>query len=399
MPVAPFSDCAVYDLLARNISAGQGYAFEPGKPSAFWAVGTSAVLAAVYKVFGHGFGYGPMVVLNVLVGVATVWLAMELSRRWFGARAGLATGFLLAVWPGQIEFTTLLASELLFNFCVMAALYAESRDCWRPGIRATATGTALAAACYVRPLALLLPAALAWCRLAGPGRRRPMAVLAEAAAVAAVMAALIAPWTIRNARAFGRPVLISANGGSNLWMGNNPNSHGLYMSLPTEVDGMGELERDELLGRRAKQYIRENPGVFAVGLVRKLMLTHEVETIGVIWNREGLTRAFGPGALPPLYSVSNIYWRGAVALALIGAGAALARLGVMRWLGLPPLVLWVYFAAVHAVIVGGDRYHYPSVPMIAAFAGLGVATLLELAGAWRSRARFQDVADCDLVHA
>lgn len=378
VPVVPQSDCVIYDLMAKNIVSGQGYAFEPGKPSAYWPVGTSAMLAVVYKVFGHGFGHAPAVVLNILIGVATVWLTMELARRWFGAPAGLATGLLMAVWPGQIQFSTILASELPFNFCVMAALFIESRDRWRPEVRAVATGVALAAASYVRPLALMLPAIMVWCRLVGPEslRRRPVAVLIEAAAVVVVMAVLIAPWTIRNARAFGRPVLISTNGGPNLWMGNNPQSRGGYMPLPDEVIGMNEADRDKLLKDRAKQYILENPGAFGVGLMKKWILLHDRENIGVAWNQDGLIRVLGPGSLMPLKAVSSGFWWAAMLLAIAGAGASLARLGLFRWLGLTPWVLWLYFGGVHAVVVGGDRYHYPSVPMIAALAGLGATVLL-----------------------
>lgn len=377
VPVIPRSDCVAYDLLAQNIVSGQGYAFEPGKPSAYWPVGTSAMLAMVYKIFDHG--YGPVVILNILIGVATVWLTMSLTRHWLGARAGLAAGLLMAVWPGQIQFTTILASELPFNLCVMTALFIESRERIGPGVRAVLTGVALAGASYVRPLALLLPAILVWCRLVGPEarRRRPFAVLAEAVVVVIVMAALIAPWTIRNARAFGRPVLISTNGGANLWMGNNPESDGGYTPLPDEVRGMDEADRDELLKRRAKQYIVENPGVFVVGIAKKWILLHDRENIGVVWNREGLARVFGPGSLTPLKVISSGYWWGMLLLAACGVGAALSRLGVLRWLGLPPLVLWAYFAMVHAVVVGGDRYHYPSVPMIAALAGLGAVAILD----------------------
>jgi len=389
VPVEPFSDCGVYDQLARNIAAGQGYAFEPGKPTAFWAVGTSAVLAVVYKVFGHDYGYWPVVVLNVLVGVATVWLTMMLSRHWFGALAGLATGLLMAIWPGQIQFTTLTASAPLFNLCVVAALFVESRDRWSPGVRAVLTGVALAAASYVRPVSLLLPAILIWCRLVGPeaGRRRPLAVLAEAAVVVVVMAALIAPWTIRNAKAFGRPVLISTNGGPNLWMGNNPNSTGGYMPLPDEVEGMSEVDREEFLKSQAKEYILENPRAFVVGLAKKWVLLHDRENIGVVWNQEGLIRSFGPGSLTPLKVVSSGYWWGVMLLAFCGVAAALSRLGVVSCLGLAPLVLWGYFMAVHVVVVGGDRYHYPSVPMIAALAGLGAVAVLDRVRARRSKSQ------------
>ena len=60
------------------------------------------------------------------------------------------------------------------------------------------------------------------------------------AGAAAAIAATIAPWSIRNNAVFGEFVLLSTNGGPNLWMGNNPDSTGFYMPLPSSVDGLSE---------------------------------------------------------------------------------------------------------------------------------------------------------------
>lgn len=376
VPVSPISDSQAYDLLARNLAAGHGYVFEPGTPTAFWPVGTSAIYAALYKAFG--VGHGPIVGFNLAMSLAGVGLTMALARDWFGPRAGVATGLLLAVWPGEVEFSTILASELPYNAFVLLALFAEGRDHWRPAGRATLTGLALTAACYLRPTAMLLPGVIAWCRLVGPGSggRRPLAVVAETAAVAALMAALITPWAYRNYQAFGRPVLISTNGGAMLWMGNHPGSTGVYRDLPDWTEGYDEAERDEVLGRAARRHIRENPGLFVVMSASRLLVTHGRENIGVVWNEPGLIKTYGERVIFPLKVASTGYWWVALLLGLSGAWIAFRRLGLRRWLGLTPVALWGYYAAVHAVIIGGDKYHYPSVPFIASLGGLAVVVLL-----------------------
>ncbi|MGE3819426.1 MAG: hypothetical protein AB7I30_08325 [Isosphaeraceae bacterium] len=376
VPVEPTSDCFAYELLARNLAEGHGYGFAPGQPSAYWPVGTSAVYAVLQGVMGPERWHVGAVGLNLALGALTVWLSMTMTRDWFGPRAGLCAGLLMAFWPGQVEFTTLLASELPFNACVLLALFAEGRDRWRPWVRVMFTGLALASASYVRPLALPLPLILAWCRLVGPaaGSRTPRRVLLETAGVLAVMAVVIAPWTLRNARVLGRPVLISTNGGANLWMGNHPGSDGGYTELPPSVEALPEVQRDDLLGAEAKRFIREHPGTFARGALKKLVMTHDRENIGVVWNQPALSRKYGDRVLMPLKLLSTGYWWGALALGLVGAGVALRRLGILRASGLPPLALWGFFAAVHAVIVGGDRYHYPSVPFLAALAGLAIVS-------------------------
>ena len=379
VPVDPISDSKAYDLLARNLAAGHGYAFEPGRPSAYWPVGTSALYAALYVVFGSS--HTSIVVLNILIGTATVWLTTALASEGFGPRAGLVAGLLLALWPGQVEFTTVLASELPFNLAYLTALFVVTRPQLHPAVRVVLTGAALAAASYNRPIALLLPFVFAWVRLIGPGGPRPRSwrragpVLAEMAGMLVVMAALILPWSLRNARALGHPVPVSTNGGPNLWMGNNPSSKGDYMPLPDSVRGMDEVRRDKLLKEQAVAYIRQHPGAFVTRTLRKLVRTHERETIGVSWNVTGLERTFGSGVLTPLKFLSSAYWGTAVVLAIVGALAALRQQGMLLWLGQPAIVLWAYFGMLHAVIVAGDRYHYPCVPQIAALAGLGLVQI------------------------
>lgn len=379
VPVEPTSDCFAYEQLAKNLAAGQGYGFAPGQPSAYWPVGTPAIYAVLIRLLGPEGWHKGALGLNLLLGIVTVWLTMTLARDWFGPRAGLVAGLLLACWPGQIEFTTLLASELPFNVFVLLALFVEGKDRWPPRVRAGLTGLALALASYSRPLALALPVLLAWCRVVGPfsEARKPLAVLAETVGVLAVMAVLIAPWTLRNARVLGKPVLISTNGGANLWMGNHPGSTGGYADLPPKFEAMDEVPRDALLGAEAKRYIRENPSAFALGVLKKLAMTHDRENIGVVWNEQGLSGTYGDRVVLPLKLLSTAYWWGALLLGLGGLGVVFRERGPIKASGLLPLVLWAFFAGVHAVIVGGDRYHYPSVPFLAALAGLALIRLTD----------------------
>jgi len=379
--VVPISDSGAYDTLARSLARGDGYSFKPGEPTAFWPVGTSAFYALLYRTFG--VGYGPIVAVNVAVGATTVLLVMLLARHWFGDRAATAAGAILAVWPGQLQFTTVLASELLFNVAYVAGLAALVLPGVRPAGRVLAGGVALAAASYVRPIALPLPAVIAWVNLAGAWAagawswRRTVAILVESAGVVAIMAALIAPWTLRNDRLLGHPVLIATNGGVNLWVGNHPGTDGFYTSPPARVDHVDEVKYEALLGREATDYIRAHPGAFMLRTIVKILRIHERESIGVVWNAPGLERTYGRGVLMPLKIASLAYWWAALALALAGAAVLCLRLGPMILLTHPAPVLWIYFALLHGVIVAADRYHYPSVPVIAALAGLGFVSLCD----------------------
>ena len=61
-------------------------------------------------------------------------------------------------------------------------------------------------------------------------------------------------------------------------------------------------------------------------------------------------------------------------LGLAGVAFLLMRKGLWRMLFHPTVLLWGYFGSVHAVIVIQDRYHFPSIPLIAALAAFSLAS-------------------------
>jgi hypothetical protein len=76
--------------------------------------------------------------------------------------------------------------------------------------------------------------------------------------------------------------------------------------------------------------------------------------------------------------VSTAYWYAVLLAALAGMFLLLRREGLIRGFLDPAVLLWAYFAAVHAVVLSQDRYHMISTPMIAMLAGLALASLLSM---------------------
>ncbi len=370
LPVQPISDSAAYDQLAWNIASRGSYEWNNGDITAYWPVGTAFIYSILFRLFGHS--YGPIAALNVMIGTLSIALTMELARRWFSGRASLAAGALLAFWPSQIEFTTILASELPFNFMLLLALWLTSVAPIRSWpLRGLVTGISLAGASYIRPTALplvvLVAAALIW---SSKVKWQFLAQFVGAAIIA--MAVCVAPWTLRNERQLGARVLISTNGPANFWMGNNPNANGAYMPLPDDVAGMDEVARSKLLSDRAKQFVAMQPAHAAWLVVRKIIITHDRETIGVSWNEPALGAKLGNTGVKVAKAISTLYWWLALALAFT-AVAILTKREKIRGMFHPTVLAWGYFALIHGVTVGADRYHFPSIPFIAMLAG----TILE----------------------
>lgn len=371
IPVIPVSDSNAYDVFAQNIALGHGYCWKPGELTAYWAVGTSALYALLYGMFGHD--YMPIIILNILVGVGTIMLAMSLARRWLGDIPSVLTGWILALWPLLIQYTTILASELLFIFCILATFWLASMPSWKWFPRSVAAGVGLAAASYIRPVALLM-APLVFLYEASVHQRLARAIVACIIS-SIIMILLILPWSMRNQSVFDRFVLISTNAGSNFWMGNNPETTGDYMPLP-HVDITNEVDRDHYFKSQAWNYIRQYPMEFVARTIKKFILLHERESIGINWNQKGLVEKFGPNILLPLKLMSSFYWWLTLVFAVLGSILFINQKGWKETLSVPILTTWLYFTFVHAITVIGDRYHMPSIPFVAMLAAYGLGVIV-----------------------
>lgn len=370
VPVEPVSDSVLYDAFARSIAEGRGYAYPNGGPlTVYWPVGASAVYALLYTVFGTGSLVVP--VFQALLGALIVGSTWRLTARFLGRREAAWAAWLVALWPLLIEFTTILASELLFIALLLAALELWSSrrlpDLWR----AVGWGAWIAAATYVRPTAW--PLLVVFPLLAVAIERQWRSALLVFVISTLTAAALFAPWVQRNQKLFGQFVLVAANGGVNLWMGNNPASNGGYMDLPP-TPTLNEVERDRHFGREAVAFIRSEPLAYLKLAARRAVTTYDRESIGVVWNQPGLERRFGPWILTPLKALSSAYWWSLLLLGAVGVVQAVRR-GRAKTLW-PPLAALAFFAAVPVLTVAQDRYHVPLDPLLAFFAAFALNDFL-----------------------
>ncbi len=366
IPMEPVSDSAAYDIQAKNIWQHGVYGFEPEKPSAYWAVGTSAITTATYWILGDT--YLGVIGLNLLASLLLMVLVWRVGQQYFGDDAAACAVLLVALWPNLIFFTSILSSELYFMTLTLGGLFFWSREAGNRWVNLLLCGVIWGLACYVRPVILLFPGAMLIAALSQGGRAAALAAVKTAVSIALILL-IVSPWTARNAEVIGKGYTVSSNFGPNLWMGNNPDTTGGYMPLPAEVKGMSEMEREEYLNAEAKAYIKAEPGLFAKRVAKRLVDLHSRETIGVVWNGDAIKRMVGDGGIFVLKAVSSLYWIALVFMAIIGL--------LVLWKNLrfgalfhPIFGGWAYFTAVHAIIVSGDRYHMPSAPFVALLAGV-----------------------------
>ena len=287
--------------------------------------------------------------------------------------------------------------EWLLALLILAVLAQLAAVGGKTGLRAAFGGGLLLglAALGRASLLLFVPGALLWLGLGGATRagdrgRRAGWILAYAAGLAAA----IAPVAVRNAVVGRDRVLITSNGGLNLFIGNNPIGRGTYMPLDqvaraagvtdiaidvswmiTDPSGRSVAEAalkrplrpsevSAFYTRRTLDYLRADPGRALRILGRKLLL---------FWNATEIAQIEDPALyrdLVPLLKAPLVSFGVAGPLALAGLSLALAGERRRRLL-LLTLFVAAFVLSVVAFFVTA-RYRAPGVPVLLLLAAFAV---------------------------
>jgi 4-amino-4-deoxy-L-arabinose transferase-like glycosyltransferase len=241
------ADQISYHTLAQQILAGKGFTFpvdwwpatRAGEPTAHWSYLYTFYLVGVYTLFGvHALA--ARLIQAAMVGILHPLLIYWLGKRLFGARAGLLAAALTAGYIYFIYYAASLMSEPLYITAILAVLYFSVRlvsvqpggDSKNQVWLAVGLGVCLGCALLLRQLfMLLIPFLFLWMLWV-----RGWKVFWRLALAGAVVAAMIAPFTIFNTMRFQRFVLLNTNAGYAFFWGNHP-FHGTHFIpiLPNEI--------------------------------------------------------------------------------------------------------------------------------------------------------------------
>ena len=188
-------------------------------------------LGIIYRLFGAD-PWAPRIIQAVL-GSLNCGLLFVIGRTAFNRRVGIIAGFAGAFYWSFAYFDAELLSPVLIVFFTLLLVVGLLRASSRGGraLLWLTNGIVLGLSAITRPdILILAPAILAWivvlCR---PVWRRTATY--ALCFVAGCMVPIL-PVTIRN-YAVGRDlVMITANGGVNFYIGNNPGADGMSASIP-----------------------------------------------------------------------------------------------------------------------------------------------------------------------
>lgn len=360
-------DGAIYHRTAVRLAAGLGFVDTwndrpPYHPTAFYPVGYPAALGFLYRLFGaHAWVAG---MLNVLSAGVCALLISHFARRASGRLAGHLAPAFFAFTPGAVVYTSAFMTEPLSAALLTASLgtaihHARTGRLWS----ACATGILLGAGGLVRPPALLIAPVIAVC--ATPAWS-PRAIVRVVAVVGIACACVVLPWTARNCCELDGCALVSVNGGSNLWIGADPEAHGGYRDL-RHGEGcdrvFGEVAKDRCYMARAVARIRSHPWRWLALAPEKMSQLLAFETTPVSYLRSATGGEAFATTADAMYRMMTAVHRMLLLLALAGSLPARGeprRSRVIRVVTGAVLAL----AAVHVVFFGVDRYHFVFTPLV-----------------------------------
>jgi len=357
------------EQIATNLIEGRGFLYvnhgmvyrsycEPMYP--FFA-------AAVYLVTGHSFAV--LVVLQLIIASATVWIAGRAAT--MAARdpaVGAVTTLLLAVHPGLIRYSSILHPFVLDCFFFTAAGAALLRYRRKPTL-----GRGCAAAALIGLGALTRPTILAFLIVAAWIHFRPRRI----AVLIATALAFVAPWTIRNAVVQHQFMLTRSGSGFVFWLGNNPASTGsatdlsgrpLLQSAPAElqrrIQTADETARDQIFLDDAWRYIRAHPAAAIAGIGKRMFF---------FW---WFSPQWGTAYSPRTRIVYRIWWVALLMLITVGliglTGAAPARRRDLLLLA----SLAILVSAVQSLYYVEGRHRLAVEPLIVPLAAVGAMVIV-----------------------
>jgi len=379
MRASPFfsvllGDSLAYDAWAQRLSQGGWLESEVFYQAPLYPY----LLGALYAVAGRDLLLVRLV--QAILGSIACGLLCVAGIKWFGRRAGVACGVILALYGPALFFDGLIQKSVVDVFIITAIVLLLALTLERRSFLTTAAlGIALGCVALTRENTIVfIPVILAW--LAWRGRDW----VPHAAAVLAGVLLVLAPVALHNRQAGGAWVLTTSQFGPNLYIGNSDTATGTYVPLvPTR--GNAAFERQDAtelaaraMGRtpspaevsaywrgRALAWIRAHPADWLRLTVFKLRLA---ANRGEATDTEAL----------PAHAEHSWPLRVSSQVLNFGLLAPMAFLGIWitrdRW-----RELWVLYAlaAAYTLTIALfyvlDRYRYPLVPFLALFAGAAIA--------------------------
>lgn len=263
--------------IAAHLARGQGFSSPFGVdsgPTAWIAPGYPLLIFAVFKLFGVYSKLSIQVILGLqcAMAAATAIAIYALGKRTIGERLALWSAWIWAVSPFFFRWPTTWIWDFTASALLLAILLVVTLDVAEKGTRELwlRLGALWGVALLTNPALLsVLPFTMIYA--AWVNRHAGRKWLPGFCMSAALLAAMVAPWLIRNEIVFGHPVFLRSNYWFEFHLGNYHFSNGMGFAGKHPTQNPRELRQYLHLGEQgyiqwakedALQFVREYPGEF-----------------------------------------------------------------------------------------------------------------------------------------
>jgi 4-amino-4-deoxy-L-arabinose transferase-like glycosyltransferase len=372
--LSPVNDAHFYYHAADALASGEGFRNVRGELTKSMAPGYPLALASLFAAFGTHLVVGQT--FNLLVAAAAAPITYFIGLRLRDRQTGIVAGSIMALFPSQVFFTSMLMTEPLFTTLAAALVLATLTWFIEPPEgrlwQWLAVGVLLGIMVLVRAEALmLLPALAVLLKVLGWNWRRT-GVAASILLVSTLM--IVSPWTVRNYVQFDEVVLVRGEEGDGDRL--------LRLGLSPDYDDWkyrhaGGTNEEPASWTRLRTYYMENPSEMAILAGDKLRALYGSEdpfffmedprAVGNLTPNLALSsaeaRAWG--------GLSDAFYYTVMLLALVGSPLWFCLRDKRQW-----VVLWFVasWSLIHLMFVPQERYHYPVLPMLSVLAALTLVT-------------------------
>jgi hypothetical protein len=251
IPNVPISDFEAYYNTAVSVYHGEGISIK-GNPVSYQGMVYQLFLGVIFILCGStDILVGKLA--NVVVSMLTLFVLYKIFDILITNKRYVYLGFgILCFLPNYIAYTNVIGTEILFTFLYSLVVLVHVSNL-RVRYKYPLLGALIAITALTRPLFLAYPAVIIvveWIR-----RKDWKQTVLLTTVIAVVMCAVLSPWVYRNYQKFDSLILVSYNGGVNIYINNNEqNQRGGYMPISAVEPTPKLLEGLQSVGAKYEQY-------------------------------------------------------------------------------------------------------------------------------------------------